>query len=297
MTSGATHSEDVGLGGALGLMLLALALILLLGGLLSPLGLGGLVLVELSCFALPAWITARVAGTPRRVLALGWPRARVLAGAALVGVSFWFIDVTVFGQLSQRWMSPTEAHRLTGPIVGPAPLVVKLLVLALVPAVCEELLVRGAIARGLRPRLGLAGAAVISAAYFAVLHGSLARALPVGVFGAVLAVIALRAEFDRGLDPDPLPQQRGGHPGGAAGARRCRPGPGRSRDRHRRGGHHPHRGGHDPPLAAAAPAPGFRPEPAELPDHLGKGCNIVVASCEHCYSCRRCRTRSESIGT
>lgn len=194
MTPRAAHSEDVGLGGALGLMVLALALILLLGGLFAPLGLGGLVLVELLCFALPAWVTARVAGAPRRVLALAWPRARVLAGAALVGVSFWFLDVTVFGRLSERWMSPTEAHRLTDPIVGPTPLGLKLVVLALFPAVCEELLVRGAVARGLRPRLGLVGAALVSAAYFALLHGSVARALPVGVFGVVLAVIALRAE-------------------------------------------------------------------------------------------------------
>ena len=42
---------------------------------------------------------------------------------------------------------------------------------------------------------------MISAVYFAVLHGSLARALPVGVFGAVLAVIALRAESE----PRPRP--------------------------------------------------------------------------------------------
>jgi len=70
---------------------------------------------------------------------------------------------------------------------------VKLLVLVLVPALCEELLVRGAIARGLRPRLGLLGAALVSSAYFALLHGSLARLPITFALGIVLALATLRS--------------------------------------------------------------------------------------------------------
>ena len=37
------------------------------------------------------------------------------------------------------------------------PWLAKLVAIAIVPAICEELLLRGAIARGLRPALGIAG--------------------------------------------------------------------------------------------------------------------------------------------
>ncbi len=76
---------------------------------------------------------------------------------------------------------------------GPEPLAIKLLVLAAVPAVCEELLVRGAIARGLRPRLGMLGAALLSSLYFAALHGSLARLPITFALGMVLALVTLRS--------------------------------------------------------------------------------------------------------
>jgi uncharacterized protein len=59
--------------------------------------------------------------------------------------------------------------------------------------VCEELLVRGAIARGLRPRLGLLGAALLSSLYFAALHGSIARLPITFALGMVLAIATLRS--------------------------------------------------------------------------------------------------------
>ena len=127
-------------------------------------------LIEVSCLLLPALVAARVTtGSVRGALALRWPTGRVMAGALLFGATFWYLNLVLV-----------------------APLLLELAVLALVPAVCEEILVRGAIARGLAARFGPLAAVLVSSAYFALLHLSLARALPTFVLGVASAAIVLR---------------------------------------------------------------------------------------------------------
>jgi membrane protease YdiL (CAAX protease family) len=65
--------------------------------------------------------------------------------------------------------------------------------LALAPAVCEELLFRGAILGLLKQRLPAIIAVLISALMFAALHGSPWRFLPQFVVGIALAVLTLRS--------------------------------------------------------------------------------------------------------
>jgi membrane protease YdiL (CAAX protease family) len=198
MTRGATDAaaaDAIPVAAAVSLMPVALLLLVLVGSLLVPSGLGGVAATQVLCFALPAYLAARLAAGARapRALGLTRPRARALLGALLLGASFWYLSIRLVAPLSARWMSNREAAELGRDLAAPDPLLWKLTVMALLPALCEELLVRGAIARGLRARLGSTGAVVASAAYFALLHGSPARALPAGVFGLVLAAVALRS--------------------------------------------------------------------------------------------------------
>jgi membrane protease YdiL (CAAX protease family) len=65
--------------------------------------------------------------------------------------------------------------------------------LTVVPAVCEEIASRGLVTLGLVRRLGAPLAVLISAALFAALHMSLVRALPTGLLGAALAIMAIRS--------------------------------------------------------------------------------------------------------
>ncbi|HEU5057478.1 MAG TPA: hypothetical protein VFU21_13170, partial [Kofleriaceae bacterium] len=109
-------------------------------------------LVEALCILLPALVAARATTTSvRGALALRWPGGRVLAGALLFGATFWYLNAVLVAPLLSEHTSASD-RVLAGALAEDVPLLLELLVLALVPAVCEEILVRGAIARGLATR-------------------------------------------------------------------------------------------------------------------------------------------------
>ncbi len=70
-------------------------------------------------------------------------------------------------------------------------LILNILILAVLPAICEELLYRGVIFNGLR-KFGSVGAVLISALFFALAHGSAMQFFYQLILGVVLAVIVLK---------------------------------------------------------------------------------------------------------
>ncbi|WP_437600663.1 ABC transporter permease subunit/CPBP intramembrane protease [Sorangium sp. So ce590] len=130
---------------------------------------------------------ALVAGfgySPRATLGLRRPSVRGLAGALLLGVSAW----AAIGGTVLRWFpAPEPFARELGELVllGGQPYPVVLLLVAVTPAVCEELLFRGLVYSGLR-RAGPAVAIGVSALLFGLAHGSVYRLLPTFSLGLVL---------------------------------------------------------------------------------------------------------------
>jgi len=68
-----------------------------------------------------------------------------------------------------------------------------LALVALSPAICEELFFRGALLSGLRRDLPAWRAVAINAFFFGAVHMSIYRFLPTAILGAVLALLTLRA--------------------------------------------------------------------------------------------------------
>jgi membrane protease YdiL (CAAX protease family) len=83
--------------------------------------------------------------------------------------------------------------RMLAELVERPPLIGALAMFAVLPAICEELLFRGVLARSLGRALPTAAAAAISAVVFSAYHLSIAQALPTLTLGFVLALIAIRA--------------------------------------------------------------------------------------------------------
>lgn len=140
---------------------------------------------QLGFFLVPTLAAVLVFGySPRATLALRPPRPGAVAGALLVGVSAW----AGIGGLILRLFPPPEAlSRELGKtlLLDGQPFAIVLLVVALVPAVCEELLFRGLVYSGLR-RVGPAAAIVGSALVFGLVHGSVYRLLPTFALGLAL---------------------------------------------------------------------------------------------------------------
>jgi membrane protease YdiL (CAAX protease family) len=84
-----------------------------------------------------------------------------------------------------------EMKRALMPDDRPRPLAFDLFLIAASPAVCEELLFRGAILSGLRRGLRPRDAALASAALFGLFHLQLVRMLPTALLGLVLSSLVI----------------------------------------------------------------------------------------------------------
>jgi len=155
-----------------------------------PIGLGSLIAAQLiGMGGVPlVWALARRRSLLR--LGLGRPRLRHLAGAALLGATFWyaslFLLAPIITALDRGELRDIERHFIADYSV-PA----RLVALGLVPALCEEIAARGVLARSLAPRSAPVAVAV-SAIAFAGFHMAPSRLAPMLAFGAVLAFFAVR---------------------------------------------------------------------------------------------------------
>jgi membrane protease YdiL (CAAX protease family) len=154
-------------------------------------GLISLVLGE-AAFAATAIAYAIARGRPRSRLGLRVPPARALIGAAIVGASLWYANARNAAPIA-RALGEHEMARLEQRLEGHT-LALALVVAAVMPAVCEELVCRGVLARALRPALGRAIAIATSALLFAAFHLSLSRFVPTALLGAAVGAIAIAAD-------------------------------------------------------------------------------------------------------
>jgi sodium transport system permease protein len=140
------------------------------------------------CLLVVPVIAARVAA--RNAMALGFhrPPARALLAATLIGVSAWYLNIRLVSLLEvERDLAVFEQA------VGQWPLGVVLFTIAVLPAICEEVLFRGVLLRGLATRFHAPLAIALSAAVFSGYHMNLVQLLPTFTLGLVFGVIALRA--------------------------------------------------------------------------------------------------------
>ena len=144
-------------------------------------------------FLAPVIILAVVMKYPAAtVFSLRMPPWRGLLAAVLIGVSGW----AAVGGIVIRLLPPPESLvKALEKIVllenDQSPLWLALVVIAVTPAICEEMLFRGLILTGLR-KLGPWTALLLSSALFAIAHASIYRLLPTFCLGLFLGFIVLR---------------------------------------------------------------------------------------------------------
>lgn len=174
------------------LVLAALATLIVVGQLSLRLGAPGyaaLALGQLGMLALVLLVT-RAAGRPPRALGLAAAPARFLCAGALIGVSAWYLNLAL---IETFLPVPPEQVEALERIIQRPPLPLAVLAIALAPAVCEEVLFRGALLRGLAARIPPLAALLISSAMFSAYHFKLVQMPATFTLGLVLGVLALRA--------------------------------------------------------------------------------------------------------
>jgi sodium transport system permease protein len=160
----------------------------------------GLVITEILVVLAPAIAAVRLAGVGMtRGLGLRAPSPLALAGAAAAGLGSALVGIPATGWLNTIIPPPPEfmdtfrklGEQLTP--TSPADYVFVLVIIAVLPAVCEEALHRGVLMRGLLTRFGPVTAIVTSGLLFGVFHLSPYRFVWTATLGVLLGWIAYRS--------------------------------------------------------------------------------------------------------
>jgi sodium transport system permease protein len=153
-------------------------------------------LLQVGLIAAPVLIMAIVlTRSPRKTLLLSAPRPLVLPAAVLLAVALHPVVVVLSKGIQMLYPIGEETQRQLAQLsslLADAPLPSLLLVLAVAPAICEELAFRGFILSGLRRPGRRRAAIVISSIFFGVTHGLLQQSLAACAVGMVLGYVAVQ---------------------------------------------------------------------------------------------------------
>ncbi len=148
---------------------------------------------------LPGLLVVLAAGKPlQATLALRGGGPRTLALAAAAGAGLWVLSLGLLELQFAVWPPPPgyiegfrALHEALKP-KGPLDWLWSLVAIAVAPALCEELLVRGIVLPSFRPAMGTLLAVAGSALVFALIHFDFYRFLFTFVAGLVLGAIRMR---------------------------------------------------------------------------------------------------------
>ena len=155
------------------------------------------VVTLIAFFAAPALImTVMVTRNPRKTLLLQAPRASAIFMVVLLALAIHPLGLA-FGQIVKSLypLGPeaTAQVQVISNLIKDAPSVwMVLLVLALTPAICEELAFRGFILSGMRHTGHRWGAIFGSALFFGAAHGILQQSISAAVMGIVLGYLVVQ---------------------------------------------------------------------------------------------------------
>lgn len=139
----------------------------------------------------------RLHGGTRADLGLVAPPLLGVVGAIVAGAGSWLVAMRLAHPVVEATHAAPALRALSKELLT-GDLAVVLLVRALVPAVCEELLHRGLLLGALAPRLGRVGAIAITTTVFAVLHLEPARMVSAALLGLIAGLLAT---WSRSLGP------------------------------------------------------------------------------------------------
>lgn len=142
-------------------------------------------------------LLVRLHGGTRADLGLVAPPLVGMLGGIVAGAGSWLVAMRLAHPVVEATHAGLAMRALSQQLLA-GDVAVVLLVRAVVPAACEELLHRGLLLGALAPRLGRAGAIAITTIVFAALHLEPARMVGAVVVGGVAGLLAT---WSRSLGP------------------------------------------------------------------------------------------------
>lgn len=177
-------------------LVVALLLMVYLGGIMSlshPVM--GVVVPQFFIGVLPVLACIYIKGNAREIFKLNIPKGKDLLGSVCLYLGAGSLSLLISNLLSMAFPDNSQglneeyAKLLDGISFVPA-----LLLIALVPAVCEELMFRGYMFTAFRQKMSLPKAIFFVSVLFGISHMSLIKIIPTAVLGAALAYAIYKAD-------------------------------------------------------------------------------------------------------
>lgn len=178
------------------LLIVALLLMVYVGGILSlshPLM--GVVIPQFFIGVLPILACFYIKGDAKKIFALHLPKPKALLGSLLLLLGAGSLSLLLSNVLS--WFFPDGGQSLNEEymtMLDGVSFVPALLLIALTPAVCEELMFRGYMFTAFKQKMSLPKAIFAVSILFGISHMSLIKLIPTAILGAALAYAIHKAD-------------------------------------------------------------------------------------------------------
>lgn len=179
------------------IMVIALLLMVYVGGVVSTSASIQISLIVQQAFIglLPILAAIYIKADMKKTFSLKLPKVKDLFGAIILGVGGICLNLLVSSLLSVAFPSNAEGmNEQYMQILDGVSFVQGLLLMALLPAVCEEIMFRGYMFTAFKNRMSLTKAVIIVSLLFGVSHMSMIKILPTAILGATLAVMIHKSE-------------------------------------------------------------------------------------------------------
>ena len=150
---------------------------------------GGTVVNQLLILSIPLLLVWYMKSDVKTLFSLKVPKAKNILGGLILYVGMYALIMIISYGLTIIFPESAENTRMTFEMMMEQPFVLIVLVMAVMPAVGEELYFRGLLFGSLRHRYPAVWAILISSLIFGVFHLSLVKILPTGMLGACFAYI------------------------------------------------------------------------------------------------------------
>ncbi len=179
------------------IMIVALLLMVYVGGMVSTSASvqTGLIVQQLFIGLLPILAAIYIKADMKKTFACKLPKVKQLLGAIVLGVGGICLNLLASGLLTSIF--PSDAQGVNAQyeqILDGVSFVQGLLLMALLPAVCEEIMFRGYMLTAFKNKMSLTKAIIIVSLLFGLSHMSIVKLIPTAILGAALAFMMHKSE-------------------------------------------------------------------------------------------------------
>ncbi|MCM1158674.1 MAG: ABC transporter permease subunit [Bacteroidales bacterium] len=178
------------------IMIVALLLMVYLGGLMSlEQPLMGVIIPQFFIGVLPVLACVYIKGDGRKIFALHCPKGKDIFGGLILLIGAGSLSLLISNLLTYLFSAQSEnLNEEYLELLDGVPFAGALLLIALLPAVCEELMYRGYMFTAFKQKMSLRRAIFFVAVLFGISHMSLIKIIPTAILGAALAYAMHKAD-------------------------------------------------------------------------------------------------------